>query len=454
MTWDPWCFLVLGLCAASALERPCSKFDTIQIDVSTPEAKKPVALKTLHRVTRIESKLVETVKATRVTWTSVYCPAIEFGPFKDCQQQEGNVPLDQRDLEELQEKGRVSRPHLCNDGSCDGVEEEDCLNPKTYFLDAPPFYYQLSLSSSWIHHRCAREVSSETLEVDAIIRHEGPLISSLEVPGIGRCAFKASEGGCIVSSLWIILLPKNWVKKVSEVDFPCLEKGDEKLCYDKESRLQFLLRPGLCNVLGGVTFCSGAGDSEKQNQDIVKVVTPEVVYELSLQLEYENLESAFDFQIISEALKQTNSLVTSILLHSLGISSDPLQEYMGIGISEAYKNGSLIQGKVCQKSYSPAPRDVERPVEAFKRRLFDQVTRASDYEEMLIKVPFLRKVVHPRQTHFNLTKLKHGSAPVVNFVGFVDYFTPSWVKSVLWFVNHLLPVANSLVIVVLVLRRN
>lgn len=445
---------MLLLCVASALERSCSKFDTIQIDLSSPETRKPVALKTLHRVTRIESKLVEAVKATKVTWTSVYCPAVEFGPFKDCLQQEGNVPLDQRDLEELHERGRVSRPHLCGEGSCDGVEEESCLNPKTYFLDAPPFHYQLSLSSSWIHHRCAREVSSETLEADAMIRHEGPNVSSLEVPGIGRCVFKASEWGCIVSGLWIVLLPKNWVRKVSEADFPCLEKGEEKLCYDKDSKLQFLLKPGKCNVLGGVTFCSGAGESEEDNQDMVKVVTPEVAYELSLQLEYENLESAFDFQILSEALIQTNSLVTSILLHSLGISSDPLQEYIGIGVSEAYKNGSLIQGNVCQKSYLPTPRRDNRSGKAFKRKLFDQVARASDYEEMLIKVPFLRRAVLPRQTHFNLTKLKHGSAPVISFVGFVDYLTPEWVKSVLWFFNHLLPVANSLVIVVLVLKRN
>nr|QRW42596.1 MAG: hypothetical protein [Guadeloupe mosquito quaranja-like virus 1]QRW42597.1 MAG: hypothetical protein [Guadeloupe mosquito quaranja-like virus 1]QRW42598.1 MAG: hypothetical protein [Guadeloupe mosquito quaranja-like virus 1] len=453
MIWETILLLWLTVYVSNGLPRACSKIDKVEVDMTVPDLVQGRPMKTLRQATKISSEAATRVKLTKVEWEAVYCPAVEFGPFQDCKQARETIVMDRIQLREFRRINKALRPESCSGGQCDGIDEKACLRPTQFLFESVPFNFEHDLSSSWIHHRCSRKATSITVEADAIVVNLSVNLTSIEVPGIGTCAFHPTDKSCVMNHHWAALIVGKWKHETKVSEYPCIEKGDDRICYDKESKLQFALGVNKCTMLAGVTYCDEPPEAEPFDTHSTRVVTPETVYELSLQLEYENLEASFDYQVTMSRLRKTDLLLSSLLWHALGVSSDPLQEFLGFGLDNAKRSGNSVVGNVCHRHSEVADARSPGLNSTSKVVLFPSNTEGRVYEEMKVHIPFLLQPDLEGSSHFNLSKIKHGAAPVTDIRGALTYLLPSWIEDCLHFATRVLPFVNIILIFAVLLRK-
>lgn len=434
--------------------RTCSRLDTLSLNTAIPEVTSGKTHRLMKLATRILYDSVVPLPVTKSSWKSTYCPVVEAGPFEDCKEAVGFQEDVSAAIEEYKRSGKALVPTLCDQGFCDGETEDFCLNPREMVL--VPFGYRAfgQLSSSWIHHRCSREVRTEVLVLDVEIAVYDAMEFNLIIPGKGACFTNSTMRGCAIGTAEIIHAKDFHFNEVKNVSFPCLERNGETICYDNVTGNQFIWKEDSCTTLEGVCYCpvsylnTSIGEPGKE-----AFVSIETIDEVTYQLQYENLEVQFDLTVLQKRITQLKRLVKSLILHAYKITADPLQDFLGVGIDQPTMAGDVIQGFVCTKGFPAGIPDKSPISKAKSTNLFSNADTLLDYERLKIKVPFLKKPPLTNSHLFNITKIKHGGAPVVYVRGLLDSIFLGSLLNLFHQISLILPWVNLFLLMSILLKR-
>lgn len=437
-----------------ALARTCSRLDTLSIATSIPETTYGKTHKIMKEATRIIYNSVYPLPLTKIAWKSTYCPVIEAGPFEDCKEEEGFHEDVLSVIEEYKKTGKAFVPDLCDQGSCDGETENFCLAPREMFLVDYGYQGSGQMSSSWIHHRCSREVRTELSIVDVeIVAYDSEELQLL-LPGKGSCFTNLTSGGCTVGRAEVIHTKGFRFDEIKNVTFPCLERGEEIVCYDNVTGNQFAWKEDSCTTLDGACYCplakAGTHSGEPSKEAFVNM---EMIDELTYQLQYENLEMQFDVTVLQRKITQLRRIVRSLILHAYKITADPLQEVIGVGLDQPSLSGDIMTGFVCTKGYPRGLPQKKSSVSAKSASLFPNTDKLLDYETLKVTIPFLKKAPLPNSHLFNTTKLKHGRAPLIDVGGFLDSIFLGNLLQLFHQISLILPWVNLFLVMTVRFRR-
>jgi hypothetical protein len=273
------------------------------------------------------------IKATRMKLThkAIYCPAI-LGMIVDsgCQRMEETISLGLLSIQSAVDNSLCPRGQSCSDGRCDGLSQEDCFNRPLIGTMKPNTIERTPLSGSLIHHQCSDvwECTLITGELEVMMMEEDKIqiLGSMTT----SCNMTMSERICANPLGESVYLHSLVEVKHSTITLACLIGTQERLCFDEDEGTSIYLDRNGYSFERNKRYRSIGQHEANLDGKFVFVNAPANLLDLQKvyhTLQFENLQTVYDFKILEKTVNKAKELLVSVTLHMMGATPDPLFFY-------------------------------------------------------------------------------------------------------------------------------